>query len=112
LKRRFDLFLKDIIDAIGKIEEYTDGMDIEDFKKSKITIDACVRNLEVIGEAVSQLDEKIKKANKQIPWQNIKDFRNVVIHKYHTIDVDILWDVIENKLQKLSTQIENIIKKM
>ena len=87
--------MKDIVDCINKIEEYTNVFDFEDFKKSPITIDASVRNLEIIGEAISQLPERIKEKYPDIPWQEIKDFRNVVIHKYHSVDVETLWDIIK-----------------
>ena len=109
MKRRSDLFLKDIVDAIQKIKEYTNDIDLEHFKKSPMIIDAAVRNLEIIGEAISQIPEDVKQKYSGVPWQEIKDFRNVVIHKYYRVDIDILWDIIQHKLDGLNDQIEEIL---
>ncbi len=72
-------------------------------------IDAAVRNLEIIGEAISQIPEDVKQKYSGVPWQEIKDFRNVVIHKYYRVDIDILWDIIQHKLDGLNDQIEEIL---
>ena len=111
LKRSFDLFLQDIIDAIEKIGDYVSDMDAGDFEESSITIDAVVRNIEIIGEAISNLPVALREKYANIPWQEIKDFRNVVIHKYHSVDVEILWDIIQHKLEPLSEQIATILQK-
>jgi len=111
LPRKSSFFLKDILDSIEVIQEYIQEMDFEDFKQSRITIDATVRNLEIIGEAIAQLPLEMKNKYKNIPWQEIKDFRNVVIHKYHQLDLEILWDILEHKLIILQKQIEEVFSK-
>ena len=111
MKQKFEIVLADILDAIDMIEEYTKDMEYTDFKTSRITVDATVRNLEIIGEAVSQLQEDIKKKYTDAPWQEIKNFRNVVIHKYRTVDMSILWDIIQHKLTPLHQQVEEILDK-
>ena len=111
MKRRFELYLKDILGSIKKIEEYTQALDFEDFKNSSIIIDASVRNLEIIGEAVSQMPQGVKDKYLNVPWQEIKNFRNIVIHRYHSVDVEILWDIIKNKLEALKQQIKGVLKK-
>ena len=111
MKRRFDRYLYDILESISRIKEYTHNVELEELKKNQLRIDATARNLEIIGEAVSQLHEKIKKKYPEVPWQDIKDFRNVVIHKYHTLDLEIIWDIIEHKLDPLKKQIQMILKK-
>ena len=56
-------------------------------------------------------DKRVKKKYIGVPWQDITDFRNVVIHKYHTLDIDIIWDIIEHKLDPLKKQVQHILKK-
>ena len=107
--RQYELFLKDIIEAIEKIKSYTFDLDIEDFKSNTMAVDACLRNLEVIGEATTNIPVEIKQEYKEIPWIEIKDFRNVVIYKYFSVDIDILWNIIETKLDSLKEQIEAIL---
>ena len=111
MKRKSELYLQDILDSIERIKEYTEGQDIEDFKNNRLVIDASVRNLEIIGEAASQLSGEVKTQHKVVPWQEMVNFRNVVIHKYHQVDIDILWDIIENRLEPLRKQVEKILNK-
>ncbi len=111
MKRKFELYLKDILESVNKIGEYTRTLDFEDFKSSSVIIDASVRNLEIIGEAVSQMPQGVKDKYLNVPWQEIKNFRNIVIHKYHSVDVEILWDIIKNRLDTLKQQINGILKK-
>ena len=111
MKREFKLYLSDIIRATDKIKCYTRNLNIKDFKKSDMAIDATTRNLEIIGEAISQMQEEKKTEYSGVPWQEVKNFRNVVIHKYHSVDVDILWDIIKTKLGPLKQQIQDILEK-
>ena len=111
MKRKSELYFQDILDSIDRIKEYTEGQDIEDFKNNRLVIDGSVRNLEIIGEAASQLPGEVKTQHKVVPWQEMVNFRNVVIHKYHQVDIDILWDIIENRLEPLRKQVEKILNK-
>ena len=111
MKRRFDLYLFDILEAIERIEEYTSGMDFEDFDKNKMALDAVLRNLEIIGEAKSQINNEIKEKYKEVPWKDIQDFRIVVAHHYWKINKERIWDIVENKLNTLNKQIDSIISK-
>ena len=110
MKREFNLYLGDILECIRRVKEYTGDLDLEEFKKNQMVIDATARNLEIIGEAASQLQDWVKKKYVDVPWQDITDFRNVVIHKYHTLDTDIIWDIIEHKLNPLKKQVQHILK--
>ena len=111
LKRRYDLYLKDIIEAIERIQEYIGSMDYEEFCEKGITLDAVMRNMEIIGEAATQLSEEIKDKYKEVPWRDIQDFRIVVAHHYWKVNKRRIWDIIENKLEPLKQQVEEILKK-
>ncbi|MBS4067687.1 HepT-like ribonuclease domain-containing protein [Sulfurimonas sp. RIFOXYB12_FULL_35_9] len=65
----------------------------------------------VIGEIISRLDEKFKTSHSEIPWQKIKDFRNIIAHDYFGIDVDEIWDIINNKLLPLKNDINGLLEK-
>ncbi|MBS3136511.1 DUF86 domain-containing protein [Candidatus Woesearchaeota archaeon] len=110
MKREFNLYLKDIIVCIGKIREYTNSLDFKKFKENSMVMDAVIRNLEVIGEATSQLPQEVKDRYPDMQWQEIKNLRNIVVPKYHSIDFEILWDIIENKLGPLEIKIKRILK--
>lgn len=110
--RRDLLFLKDIINAMNKIFNYTKNMTKEDFKKDDKTIDAVLRNIEIIGEAANKLSERIYEENKSVPWVRMIGLRNIVIHEYFGVDLNIIWKIITVNLPETKPKIENILKKI
>ena len=74
-------------------------------------MDAVMRNLEVIGEAATQVPQNIKDRYKNVPWKDIQDFRIVVAHHYWKVNTARISDIIENKLDELKKQIQNILEK-
>ena len=109
--RRDLLFLKDIIKAMNKIFSYTEKMTKEDFKKDDKTIDAVLRNIEIIGEAANKLSEKIYEENKNVPWGRMIGLRNIVIHEYFGVDLNIIWQIVTVNLPETKPKIEEILKK-
>lgn len=85
-------------------------MDLEDFCKQKMVLDAVMRNLEVIGEAATQIPSFIKEKYSSIPWRDIQDFRIVVAHKYWSVNTERIWDIVEHKLSELRKNVETILK--
>ena len=83
-------------------------MNFEDFLKDEKTQDAVSRNLEIIGEAAANIPKDLQDKYEEVPWKNIKDFRNVLTHQYWKIDLDLIWEVILTKLAPLKKQIELI----
>ena len=111
MKRRFDLYFNDVLKSIDRIKEYTSSLSFEEFTKDNIKVDAVMRNLEVIGEAVTQLPKEIKEKYKNVPWKDIQDFRIVVAHRYWKVNQERIWDIIKNKLDALEQQTKGILKK-
>ncbi|MEK6937452.1 MAG: DUF86 domain-containing protein [Nanoarchaeota archaeon] len=111
MKRESDAYLNDILEAIRRIKSYTAELNIKDFAEGTLQADATLRNLEIIGEAVSQLPEEFKEKYPEIPWRDIKDFRNVVAHHYFSLNYKRIWDIIQNELNSLKEQIQTILKK-
>lgn len=107
-KRGIDLYIADIKDSLGKIEEYTIDLTFDKFAKDSKTIDAVVRNLSVIGEAVKNLPQDFKSRYSDIPWTEIMGMRNKVVHEYFGIAAGILWETIKRDLPALREQIEGI----
>ena len=92
------MFFFDIQMAMSRIAEYIKGYDFENFKKDYKTVDAVIRNFEIIGEASKNLDEKIKEKYPNIPWNEMYYLRNSVSHEYFGVDYEIIWDVATNYL--------------
>lgn len=99
------VYLEDILGAVDKIRRYTHRLSKESFAGDDKTLDAVVRNLEVIGEAVKQLPAEVRAREPGIDWQKIAGLRDVLIHQYFGIDLDILWDIVQNKLPPLETAV-------
>jgi uncharacterized protein with HEPN domain len=109
MPRDYRVYLEDILGAIGKIKRYTEGLSKQAFAGDDKTLDAVVRNLEVIGEAVKQLPADLRARETRIDWQKIGGLRDILIHQYFGIDVDILWDVIQDKLPALEASVAALL---
>lgn len=108
-KRDAGLLLQDIIDSITKIQSYVSGHTFESFLDDSKTIDAVIRNFEVIGEAANRLPDEFKDKNEQINWFRIRGFRNRIVHDYMGIDYQIVWIIIVEYLEQLKRDIQTII---
>lgn len=111
MPRDFKIFLKDIIEAISRIETYTKDFSFEDFCGNKLVQDGVVRNLEIIGEAIKHVPEEIRNKYPDLEWKKIAGLRDILIHAYFGIDHDIVWDVVTNKIPELKEQVLRILSK-
>ncbi len=100
-ERDIRLYLDDILEAINKIEKYTEDMNFEQFRTDEKTGDAVIRNFSVIGEAVKQVPPSIRKKYPDIPWQIIAGMRDKLVHEYFGIRYDVVWETIELRLPSL-----------
>jgi len=100
-KREPVLLIEDIIDSAGKIIEYTQAFSFDEFTKDGKTIDAVIRNFEIIGEAANRLPEDFKEKHPNIDWPRIRGFRNRIVHDYFGIDYGIVWEIKETFLPSL-----------
>ena len=106
------LYLEDLLKAMNRIAEYIDGLNFKLFKQDHKTVDAVVRNFEIIGEASKNVSDTIKKQYPKIPWHEMYYLRNRVMHEYFGVDYEIIWDVAKNHLQENSLQIDKILKSL
>ena len=109
-KRDAKLLLSDILDAVEKIKKYTLGLTFETFIADSKTLDAVIRNFEIIGEAANRLPEEFKDKHQIVDWFRIIGFRNRIVHDYMGVDYQIVWTIIEKDISKLSADISSISK--
>jgi uncharacterized protein with HEPN domain len=102
--------LLSFLEAIEKIETYSRDFDnAEDFYHDAKSFDASMMQFVVIGELITRLDDEYKLKHTNIPWQQIKDFRNIIAHDYFGIDADEIWSIIQYHLLPLKESIEKLV---
>lgn len=112
MKRDEMLFIEDILENILLIEDSIKNLSKDEFVNDKMIIDATIRRLEVIGEAVKNISEKIKRKYPEIEWRKIAGTRDAIIHTYFNVDLDITWNIIKINLPDLKNKILKIKKEL
>jgi uncharacterized protein with HEPN domain len=107
--RDYQVYIEDIIDAIESIEEYTNALAFEQFVKDKKTVDAVVRNFEIIGEATKHVPESVRKKYSSVPWRDMAGMRDALIHGYFGVNLDVVWKTIKERLPTVKPLIEKAL---
>jgi uncharacterized protein with HEPN domain len=102
------VYLEHIIESIDYIASFV-LVGKEEFYKSRLIQDAVIRNLEIIGEAVKNLSSTVREQHQDIPWREMAGFRDILIHHYFGVDLDIVWGVVEKELPRLKLAILDIL---
>ena len=108
-ERDISLLLGDMLESALKIKRYVEGMDYESFISDEKTVDAVVRNFEIIGEAANRIDPDFKIRNPELEWKRIRGFRNRIIHEYFGIDFEIVWTIIEEDIDNIIDWLEVLV---
>ena len=108
--REYKLYIDDIVEAVERIEKYSKGLTLEKFKKDSLRVDGIVRNLEIIGEAVKKISASVKGGYPEVEWKKIAGLRDILAHEYFGVDLEVVWDIIQNKLPLFKRQMTKILK--
>jgi uncharacterized protein with HEPN domain len=103
MPREFKAYLSDILQAITKIEKYTDKLSFDDFLKDELKQDGIIRNPEIIGEAVKKIPDSFKIKTNQIESRKIAGLRDILIHACFGIDLELIWDIIQTKIPEVKS---------
>jgi uncharacterized protein with HEPN domain len=104
-------YFEDILESIEKIRRYLGKVSFNEFLKNEMLIDAVIRNLEIIGEAAAHISPETRVKYPEIEWKKIVGLRNILIHDYSGIDIEILWDIIQNRLDLLEAKVRQALNK-
>ncbi len=107
MKKDYRIYLKDILEAIEKIEEFIQDLNYKNFCQDDKTSSAVIRKLEIIGEASKNIPPKIRDKFAEIPWKEMAGMRDRLIHFYMGVDYELIWDAIKVKIPS----IKKILKK-
>ncbi len=103
-------FVLDMFLSCQKILEYTKGLSFKDFEKDSKTVDAVIRNIEILGEAVKNISQEFRKKHTDVEWNEIARTRDKFIHFYFGIDKEVVWDIVNEDIPVLFEKLRNIIK--
>ena len=106
------VFLKHIIESTELIEKYLDKKSLKDFLASSQAQDSVIRRLEIIGEAVKNIPEDFRKSYPDLPWRKIAGLRDILIHQYFGIDLELTWEAAKQNMPELKTEIKNVLNKI
>jgi uncharacterized protein with HEPN domain len=112
MKRDYRLYVDDVLEAISRIEKYTEGMTMEDFLRDRKSIDAVTWNFQIIGEAVKHIPPELRDKYPHVPWKLMAGMRDKLAHEYFGIRYDVVWDTIKKRLPEVKPLIEEVLKKM
>ena len=102
------LYCRDILESGAAIQAYVQGRCFNEFAQDRMRYSAVIREFEIIGEAVGKLPTATKEDYPDIPWQDIKDFRNLLAHEYFGVDLEIVWNTVINDLPMLLDAVQRI----
>lgn len=106
------VFIQHMLDSLKLIEKYLKGISKEEFFSSIQLQDAVIRRLEIIGEAVKNLPENVIKENPTLPWKQIAGMRDILIHQYFGVDLDLTWEVIQVEMPVLKPKLEILLESL
>jgi uncharacterized protein with HEPN domain len=101
--------LQHILDAIGEVETFTKGVDFTQFSTNSMLFSACVRQLEIVGEAVNRLSDNLIASNPDVEWRKVTGLRNMLIHEYFGIDDKLIWNIIQKNIPDLKEKVGKIV---
>lgn len=107
--RYWKLRVEDILVRIQRIQKYLADLNYEEFSNDQKTIDAVVRNLEIIGEAANRIPKEITEKFNSINWEGIIGLRNIIAHQYFDVDLRIIWRIANDQIPELKEQLQKIL---
>ena len=109
-KRVYTDYLRDIVHYTEKVEQFVAGLDYEHFTANEEKALAVIHALQIIGEAVNHLSSSIKQRYPEVPWEDIIGMRNIIVHGYFLVDLEVVWKTVKESLPPLHQAVTRILQ--
>ena len=109
MSRAVDILLGEILGAIDLLRQYTDGLDYSEFAGNVEKQDSVIRRLEIIGEAVKGIPDHLRAKHPGVPWRDIAGARDILIHEYFRVDLEMAWDMVHQNLPLLEAEVRRML---
>ncbi len=109
MPRDYRVLLEDMVASLKRIHVLTSDLSYQDFEKDLTRQEAVIRNLEIIGEAAKKVAQDLRSTHPEVDWARMGGLRDILIHQYFAVDLEIIWDLILNNLPELQLRLEGIL---
>lgn len=112
MSRGIEILLGEILDAIALVRDYTEGLDFDAFAANVEKQDAVIRRLEIIGEAAKGVPDEVRARHSAVPWRDIAGARDILIHEYFRVDLEMAWVMVRKDLPLLEAEVRGILQEL
>lgn len=110
MKREISDYIDDIVDAMNKVLKFVEGISYEEFAQDEKTIFAVIRAIEIIGEAVKNIPDDIRREYPAIPWRGMAGMRDKVVHGYFGVNLKVVWETVQERIPEVKPLFEKMLK--
>ena len=112
MSREFEDYLRDMLDAMEKAQQFVENLSYEEFKEDDKTVFAVVRALEIVGEATKNIPNDIRNEYPEVPWKDMAGMRDILIQDYFGADVETVWLTVTEKIPQVKPLIQTMVEKL